>query len=134
MSPSQVHYVAVPFPAMTGRAFRAPGGRGVPDRPLPDASGNPLGGSATVRPGPGPDENFPLTGYVTTRAWMARYPKTAAAFTRALERGQQVAAASRPAVEKALAGYTTIGRQTAANMATGSFPLVGHRGGAGPGR
>ena len=71
----------------------------------------------------GATEDFPLTGYVTTRAWMARYPKTAAAFTRALHKGQQIAAASRPAVEKALTGYTTISKQTAATMATGSFPL-----------
>jgi hypothetical protein len=34
-----------------------------------------------------------------------------------------IAATSRPAVEKALTGYATISRQTAATMATGSFPL-----------
>jgi hypothetical protein len=43
---------------------------------------------------------------------------------RALEKGQQVAATSRPAVEKALAAYTAISEQTAAIMATGTFPLT----------
>jgi NitT/TauT family transport system substrate-binding protein len=53
---------------------------------------------------------------------MSRYPKTAAAFTAALARGQRLAATSRPDVEKALARYTTISKQTAAVMATGTFP------------
>jgi NitT/TauT family transport system substrate-binding protein len=46
----------------------------------------------------GATENFPLTGYVTTQAWMRRYPKTAAAFTAALHKGQEIAASNRPAV------------------------------------
>jgi NitT/TauT family transport system substrate-binding protein len=70
----------------------------------------------------GPTEEFPLTGYVATQAWTAKYPRTAAAFTRALARGQQLAATSRLDVEKALIKYTTITKQTAAVMATGTFP------------
>ena len=46
----------------------------------------------------------------------------AAAFTAALARGQRLAATSRTDVEKALAKYTTISKQTAAVMATGTFP------------
>ena len=70
----------------------------------------------------GPLPGLALTGYVTTQAWMTRYPETAAAFTEALARGQELAATSRPDVEKALAKYTTISKQTAAIMATGTFP------------
>jgi ABC-type nitrate/sulfonate/bicarbonate transport system substrate-binding protein len=53
---------------------------------------------------------------------MTKYPRTAAAFTAALARGQRLAATSRTDVEKALAKYTTISKQTAAVMATGTFP------------
>jgi NitT/TauT family transport system substrate-binding protein len=70
----------------------------------------------------GPLPGLALTGYVTTQTWMTKYPKTAVAFTAALARGQQLAATSRTDVEKALARYTTISKQTAAVMATGTFP------------
>ena len=71
----------------------------------------------------GATQNFPVTGYLVTQAWMNRYPQTAAAFSRALARGQAMAATSRVAVEKALTRYTTISAQTAAVMALGSYPL-----------
>ena len=124
MSPSQVHYVVVPFPAMPAAlaAHRV------------DAAFliEPYLSEAEIRSGvvplfdldQGATQDFPLTGYVTTQAWMSKYPRTAAAFTHALDKGQQVAATSRPAVEKALIKNTTITRQTAAIMATGSFPLT----------
>jgi NitT/TauT family transport system substrate-binding protein len=122
ISLSSVHFVAVPFPAM-GKALLAhrvdaafmiePFATQAEDRAglvtLFDLNGGPLPGLA-------------LTGYVATQAWMTRYPKTAAAFTAALARGQRLAATSRPDVEKALARYTTISKQTAAVMATGTFP------------
>ena len=123
MSPSQVHYVAVPFPAMPAALSAHRVDAAFLVEPYLTEAETRSGVVPLFDLDQGATEDFPLTGYVATRAWMARYPKTAAAFTRALERGQQVAAASRPAVEKALAGYTTISKQTAATMATGSFPL-----------
>jgi len=35
--------------------------------------------------------NFPVDGYVATTAWAQRYPKTAAAFVRAIRAGQLLA-------------------------------------------
>ena len=35
--------------------------------------------------------NFPIDGYMATQAWVNRYPKTAAAFVRAIEEGQALA-------------------------------------------
>jgi NitT/TauT family transport system substrate-binding protein len=122
MSPSLVHFVAIPFPAM-GKALTShrvdaafmiePYATEAEDQdglvPLADMD-------------QGATQDFPLTGYVATQAWMARYPRTAAAFTRALARGQRLAATSRLDVNQALIRYTTISRQTAAVMATGTFP------------
>ena len=42
----------------------------------------------------GATQDFPLTGYVVTDAWLAKYPRTAAAFTRALGKGQPAAQAA----------------------------------------
>ena len=71
----------------------------------------------------GPTHNIPISGYVTTKAWAAKYPRTAAAFTAALERGQRVAGTDRAAVEQALIPALHITTTTAAMMALGTFPL-----------
>ena len=68
-------------------------------------------------------QNFPISGYVVTRAWMARYPRTAAAFVAALERGQQIAGTNRAAVEQALIPALKISKTVASVMALGTFPL-----------
>jgi NitT/TauT family transport system substrate-binding protein len=67
-------------------------------------------------------ENIPITGYFATARWAAADPAAAAAFTRALERGQEVAATDRAAVEKALITHLRISPETAAVMSLGSFP------------
>ena len=123
MHPSQVHYVAIPFPAMAAALAARRVDAAFLIEPYLTQAETSTGAEPLFDLDQGATENFPLTGYVTTTAWMSKYPRTAAAFTRALHKGQQIAAASRPAVERALTGYTTISRQTAATMATGSFPL-----------
>ena len=123
MSPSQVHYVVVPFPAMAAAlAARRVDAAFMIDPYLTQAETS-SGDVPLFDLDQGATQNFPLTGYVATSAWMSKYPKTAAAFTRALHKGQQIAATSRPAVEKALVANTTVSKQTAAIMATGTFPL-----------
>ena len=71
-----------------------------------------------------PPADFPIAGYVATQAWAARYPRTAAAFTTALSRGQRVAATSRAAVEQALTRALHISQETAGVMALGTYPLT----------
>jgi NitT/TauT family transport system substrate-binding protein len=122
IDPSQVHFVAVPFPAM-GKALLAHRvDAAFMIEPFVTQAEDSAGLVTLFDLNDGPLPGLALTGYVTTQAWMARYPKTAAAFTAALARGQKLAATSRPDVEKALAKYTTISKQTAAIMATGTFP------------
>ena len=123
MSPSQVHYVVVPFPAMAAALAARRVDAAFLIEPYLTQAETSSGGVPLVDLDQGATQNFPLTGYVATQAWMSKYPRTAAAFTRALHKGQQIAATSRPAVEKALTANTTISKQTAAIMATGSFPL-----------
>ena len=124
MSPSQVHYVAVPFPAMPAALSARRVDAAFLIEPYLTEAETRSGVVPLFDLDQGATEDFPLTGYVATRAWVSRYPKTAAAFTAALGKGQEIAATSRPAVEKALTGYTTISKQTAATMATGTFPLA----------
>ena len=123
MSPSQVHYTVIPFPAMPAALAAHRVDAAFLIEPYLSEAETASGVVPLFDLDQGATQDFPLTGYVVTQAWMARYPKTAAAFTRALNKGQQVAAASRSAVEKALVKNTKVSKQTAAIVATGSFPL-----------
>jgi NitT/TauT family transport system substrate-binding protein len=122
ISPARVHFVAVPFPAM-GKALLAHRvDAAFMIEPFITQAEDSAGLVTLFDLNDGPLPGLALTGYVSTQAWMTRYPKTAAAFTAALARGQRLAATSRTDVQRALARYTTISKQTAAVMATGTFP------------
>jgi NitT/TauT family transport system substrate-binding protein len=123
LSPAQAHYVVIPFPAMGAALAAHRVDAAFMIEPYLTQAETTSGVEELFDLDQGATQNFPLTGYVVTQAWMKRYPKTAAAFTAALERGQRIAATSRPAVDKALVANTTVTKQTAAVMATGTFPL-----------
>ena len=67
--------------------------------------------------------SFPLVGYAATRAWERRYPRTEAAFLRALAKGQQVADTDRAAVERAMETFLGVPPQVAAVMALPRYIL-----------
>ena len=50
----------------------------------------------------GATEQFPIQGYVTTKAWAKANPNTLRAFISALSKGQEIADTSRTAVEQAM--------------------------------
>jgi NitT/TauT family transport system substrate-binding protein len=67
--------------------------------------------------------DFPLAGWGTLDAWVAKNPKTAAAFQRAILRGQKVAAESRAEVSKVLPTYVKgVDAGTAQLVTLGTFP------------
>jgi NitT/TauT family transport system substrate-binding protein len=53
----------------------------------------------------GPMAGFPSTGWATDASFLAKYPKTVAAFQRAIEKGQQVAASDPALVRKILPAH-----------------------------
>ncbi len=63
-----------------------------------------------------------MSGYVATQAWVRWYPRTAAAFTAALNRRQVLADTNRAPVEQVLPKYIKITRQAAALVFTGAYP------------
>jgi NitT/TauT family transport system substrate-binding protein len=69
---------------------------------------------------------FPIAGYVVTKKWAARYPRTLAAFYAALEEGQQLADTNRSDVEEAMMDIPApfgVSKQTAAVLALDSYPV-----------
>jgi NitT/TauT family transport system substrate-binding protein len=70
----------------------------------------------------GATADLPISGYVATAAWAARYPKTAAAFVRALNRGQTLANTGRTAVEQVMTTFTGASPRVASLVVAGRFP------------
>lgn len=124
VSPSKVHFVAMPFPAMPSalKAHRIDAAY-LPEPYLSQAEEQ-VGGEPLLDVNQGATQDFPINGYVATVRWCQRYPKTAAAVAKALDAGQAIADTNRPVVEKALTKYTTISKGIAAIMALGEFPAT----------
>jgi len=75
----------------------------------------------------GATTSFPVQGYVVTKQWAQEYPRTLAAFYKALEEGQEVADTDRSDVEKAMEAIPAplgLSRQTAAVMALDQYPAT----------
>jgi NitT/TauT family transport system substrate-binding protein len=74
----------------------------------------------------GATTNFPVEGYVVTKQWAQKYPRTLAAFYKALEEGQQIADTNRTAVEAAferLPSPLGLPKATAAVMSLENYPV-----------
>jgi NitT/TauT family transport system substrate-binding protein len=74
----------------------------------------------------GATTNFPVEGYVVTKQWAQKYPRTLAAFYQALEQGQQIADTNRAAVEAAFESLPRplgLSKETTAVMALDSYPV-----------
>ena len=77
----------------------------------------------------GATTNFPIAGYVVTKAWARKYPHTLAAFYRALEEGQEIADTNRAAVEQAFEDLPMkpvplgVSKGTAAVVALDNYPF-----------
>ena len=123
VSLSRVHFAAITFPSIGAALAAHRVDAAFLTEPYLTQAATSYGAQPLLDLDQGATQNFPVTGYLVTQAWMNRYPRTAAAFSRALARGQALAATSRVAVEKALTRYTTISAQTAAVMALGIYPL-----------
>nr|SBO93049.1 putative extracellular solute-binding protein [Nonomuraea gerenzanensis] len=71
----------------------------------------------------GVTEGVPIDGWGVTEQWLAKYPKTAEAFHRALAKAQEVAGADRRAIDEVVPTYTQIPAETAAAMTLGTFTM-----------
>jgi NitT/TauT family transport system substrate-binding protein len=120
VSPSQVHYTVLPFPDMAAALAAHRVAAALMIQPYLAKAGNQLAKLADIDQGVTAD--FPITGYVATAAWVQKNPATAAAFTRALNEGQKLAATNRADVNQAVVKYVGVNAQAAAAMTLGAFP------------
>ena len=129
MSPKEVRFVPVPFPAMA-QALQAHEYGGVridaASMPEPFVTGaeETIGAQPVADEDVGAAQNLPISGFVVTKRWADKYPRTAAAFLKALQEAQRIADTNPKAVEQALEKYVPhLSPTQAAVMAVPSFPL-----------
>jgi NitT/TauT family transport system substrate-binding protein len=107
VSPSTARFVSVPFAsALAALKAHRVDAISLIEPFLTEASA--AGAQTVMQLCMGPTAGLPLSGDISTAAWAAKYPRTAAAFARAITRGAQVAALSRAAGEQVLAANVRI--------------------------
>ncbi len=123
MTRSEVHFVPIPFPLMSAalKAHKVDAAW----LPEPFITGTQVanGAEELFDADQGGTQNLPIAGYVVTQAWAKRYPRTAAAFRRAIEQAQAISDGNRTAVEQAIIGFTRVPRLAATLIAADSYPL-----------
>jgi len=126
ISPGSVHFASIPFPEMPDELKSAAVSAAVLPEPYASGVEEAQGGVPLADLDQGATANFPVEGYVVTRQWAAKHPRTLAAFYTALEEGQRIADVSRAAVEQAMVDMPApfgASAETAAVMALDSYPV-----------
>ncbi len=119
VSPAKVRFIADPggFPALPGKLQDGDWAAAFLAEPYITAAGQQYGEQVLADLDQGAVTNLPVDGYVSTLAWARQHPKTAAAFTRAIEQGQVIANHDVSAVQAIMAQNDKLPPQVTAAMA-----------------
>lgn len=120
--PATVRYVPIPYPDMATALAKGDVDAISAVEPFLTAAEDSLGANVIMAQCQGPTANLPLSGYFATAAWTARYPATARAFARAIDKAQALADDDRAAVEQILPTYIKISQMTAALVNLNTYP------------
>jgi len=125
ISPRKVTFVTDDkgFPAMPGQLQGGAWSAAFLSEPYITVAGEKYGERVLADLDQGDAVDFPIDGYVATQAWAERYPKTAAAFIRAIEQGQELADTDPAAVQAAMAKYDDLPPQVTAAMELSGYPV-----------
>ena len=118
---SGIKYVVIPFASMPAAlaAGRVDAISAV--EPFVTATEK-AGAKAVLQQCQGITANIPLGGYYATQAWVKKYPKTALAFQRAIEKAQVTSNADPALVQQVLPTYTKITSAVASKIALPYYP------------
>jgi NitT/TauT family transport system substrate-binding protein len=105
VDPAQIKYRQVVFPQMAATMQKGDLDAIHVNEPFLTDAVVKLGARMVVDGGAAPVTDLPMDGYFALDGWAKKYPKTAAAFQRALEKAQGEAAADRTEVEGILPTY-----------------------------
>jgi NitT/TauT family transport system substrate-binding protein len=118
----------IPFPQMGAELAAGKVAAAALPEPFATAAEQQYGAVKLADLNQGATEDFPIQGYVATKAWAEQNPNTLKAFVAALEQGQEIADTSRPAVEQAMESLDgpmngQIPPLVAAVMALNNYPI-----------
>ena len=124
ISPSKVRFVTDQkgFPAMPGQLEAGAWDAAFLAEPYVTIAGEQYGERVLADLDQGATTDFAIDGYVATQAWVHKYPKTAAAFVRAIEEGQALANSEPGAVQAAMAKSDSLPPRVTALMSVPGFP------------
>jgi NitT/TauT family transport system substrate-binding protein len=128
ISPGAVHFVVAKggFPQMPAELKAGAFNAAVLNEPFGSVAAASDGALLLADFDQGATTNFPVEGYVVTKQWAQKYPRTLAAFYQALEEGQQIADTNRAAVQAAFESLPSplgLPKDTAAVMSLESYPV-----------
>jgi NitT/TauT family transport system substrate-binding protein len=124
ITPGQVHVVAIPFPVMPAALAAGRVAAIYEVEPYVTEAAQRYGDTEVADIDSGASANFPVNGYGTLASWAARYPRTARAFTTAVEDGNRIAATDPAVLQHALRDQLHLTANVADVMATGTFPVA----------
>jgi len=124
ISPKRVDFItdSEGFPAMPGQLQTGSWGSAFLAEPYVTIGEEDYGDQELADLDQGATVNFPIDGYVATRAWAEKYPKTAAAFVRAIQEGQAIADTQPLSVQAAIGRSDDLPTRVTAVMALPGFP------------
>jgi NitT/TauT family transport system substrate-binding protein len=118
---SKIRYAALPLPAMGAALQQGKVDAIYSGEPFLSADERKLGLRRLIDPTSGPTANWPVSGYYALQSWVRKYPKTAGAFKRAMEKAQ-VLAADRQKVVRVLPEFAKLDPKTAATITLDNYP------------
>ena len=126
INPSLVTFTSIPFPDMATKLRSGAVSAALLPEPFASGAEQTQGVVPLADLNQGATTSFPVAGYVVTKQWAQKYPRTLAAFYQALEEGQQIADTNRADVEQVMMDIPApfnVSKQTAAVLALDSYPV-----------
>jgi NitT/TauT family transport system substrate-binding protein len=123
---NSVHFADIPLPLMAAALKAGKIQAAVLPEPFASEAAQQYGTVQLADLNQGATASFPIQGYAVTRQWATQYPRTLAAFSTALEEGQELADTNRVDLEQAMEHVPDglgVTRQTAAIMAVDVYPV-----------
>jgi NitT/TauT family transport system substrate-binding protein len=123
ISPTEYKVVADAFPDMASDLENGAYDAAWFDEPFLTSAQMSIGAKTLFDTCQGATTDFPLSGYMVTKSWTEKYPNTAAAFVRAINKGQQLADSNRTAAQKAcVSAIKGVTSEVAAAIIFDSYP------------
>jgi NitT/TauT family transport system substrate-binding protein len=126
--PSAPYGGAIPFPYMAGDLADGEIAAALLPEPFASQAEQQYGAVPLADLNQGATDDFPVEGYVVTRAWAQKYPNTLDRFLAALSVGQEISDTDRAAVETAFESLKSpldgqVTAKIAAVMALDTYPI-----------